>query len=320
MVFCYNKSSKRPLTHSKMKSQEAEKLHQKFKEYGGNAQTWIRKCKILLPDIAEYKVWKKKGFGSIYEYSAKLAGMSRASVDDALWTMRKIQDKPALKQIAEEKGLGRVRAVATIATKETEEFWAEKAREMSKNTLLTYVKHYREESWSGPKNQPDKGIEHIEHVKQNMEQRTEISIKCKTELANKLAQFSKREDFEDLLEEFLEVIETREQEEKPEPVKNNSRYIPVKIKRHVIRKTSGKCTFPGCKKEHTSLHHTQRFGLEKIHDPDRLVPLCDAHEKLMHLGLIENEEGPPETWKVRKRPDQNHHKKYVDDMVWLHRN
>ena len=48
-------------------------LHQKFKQYGANAKEWTRKCILLLPDIEKYRIWEQKGFGSIYEYAAKLA-------------------------------------------------------------------------------------------------------------------------------------------------------------------------------------------------------------------------------------------------------
>src|SRR3989344_8487685 len=106
-------------------------LHKLFKKYGANAREWLRKCALLLPEIDRRKIWKRHGCGSIYEYAAKLAGMSRASVDDALWVLEKIADKPALKQVAEERGINCVRPVATIATQETAQFWADKVQAMS---------------------------------------------------------------------------------------------------------------------------------------------------------------------------------------------
>ncbi|MFH0820655.1 MAG: hypothetical protein V1908_02665, partial [Candidatus Peregrinibacteria bacterium] len=56
-------------------------LHEKFVAYGSSAKTWMRKCVLLLPEIDRFQIWKKKGFGSIYEYAAKLAGMSKNTVD-----------------------------------------------------------------------------------------------------------------------------------------------------------------------------------------------------------------------------------------------
>ena len=286
-------------------------LHEKFSNYGTNAKEWMRKCQMLLPEIAKRQIWRKKGFSCIYEYAAKLAGMSRHNVDTALWILKKIENKPELQKVATEKGLNRIRPVANLATEETAEFWAKKAGEMSKHTLETYVKNYRESFCPGAKTQPAK-------VTAN-DNRTDITVRVKPQLAKKLAQLQKHADFENLLEEFVDFVETREQETKPQPVKSKSRYVPVEIKRYAIKKTNGKCAFPGCTRKHESLHHTQRFASEKVHDPDRLVPLCQAHERIAHLGLIENEEGPPSEWQLRKKADPTDMKNYVDQFVSLYR-
>ena len=59
-------------------------VHGQFIEYGRNAKEWLRKCALLLPEIEKHRIWEKRGFSSISEYAAKLAGMSRLSVDEAL--------------------------------------------------------------------------------------------------------------------------------------------------------------------------------------------------------------------------------------------
>ncbi len=120
--------------------QDHKILHQKFMQYGANAKEWMRKCVLLLPEIEKHRIWEKKGFGSIYEYAAKLAGMSRNTVDDAMRILRKIENEPALQKVVEQKGLNSVRPVVAIATPETAGFWAEKAMLMSRHTLETYVK------------------------------------------------------------------------------------------------------------------------------------------------------------------------------------
>src|SRR3989338_8279919 len=109
-------------------------LHNEFARYGKNAKEWLRKCALFLPQIEATGLWKKKRFTSIYHYAAVIACMNHDQTREALRIMKKIQDKPALIKVAEEKGLGAVRAVATIATKETEEFWAGKTRQMSQHT------------------------------------------------------------------------------------------------------------------------------------------------------------------------------------------
>ncbi|OGC81903.1 MAG: hypothetical protein A2788_01030 [Candidatus Abawacabacteria bacterium RIFCSPHIGHO2_01_FULL_46_8] len=167
-------------------------LHQQFSVYGKNAKEWLRKCALLLPEIVEKQVWRRKGFSSIYEYAAKLAGMSRYSVDEALRVLNLLEDKPVLKQLVAEIGINRVKPVAAVATSDTQEFWAEKARVMPKNVLETYVHDYRLESLPGPESQP---------VKIN------VSLKLKPDLAKRLEKLKTEGNIEVLLERFLAEVE-----------------------------------------------------------------------------------------------------------------
>ncbi len=159
-----------------------ENLHQKFVKYGANAKVWINKCKMLLPEIDREGIWHEKGFGSIYEYAAKLAGLSHGQVRDALRIMKKIEDKLALLKVAEKKGLGSVRPAATIATQETQEFWAEKAEEMPVHTLETYVKASR-------------------HVTTFAQQTIQMTLSQKT--AKKLEAIKGDRDWEEIVLELL---------------------------------------------------------------------------------------------------------------------
>lgn len=131
----------------KLSSQD-KVIHDQFSRYGKNAKEWMNKCVLMLPKIEKNRIWEKKGFGSIYEYAAKIAGMSRHKVDDSLRIIRQIGDKPKLMNIAKQKGLNSVRPIVTITTKTTENFWAKKALQMGKNTLAVYVKDYKKEQIS----------------------------------------------------------------------------------------------------------------------------------------------------------------------------
>jgi hypothetical protein len=267
-----------------------QNIHQEFVHYGKNAKYWMRRCEMLLPEIAKQEIWRAKGFGSIYEYAAKLAGMTHDKVNECLRIMKHIEDKPELLKVAEEKGLGAVKPVATIATQETAGFWAEKARIMSKNTLEVYTRD----------------------VRPRKEQEQEVKVKLNPKLAKRFEEFKKRADFESLLEKLMDDVET---ESKPEPVKTDAPYIPSEIKKHVINKTNGLCAHPGCNKPAVNFHHTKRFSLDKEHDPDAIVPLCKAHHDIAHHGLIENEEKQPYEWILRTEPDKTNPKYEIDKMV-----
>jgi hypothetical protein len=126
-------------------SEKEKAINDEFSKCGRNTREWMKKCVLILPLVEKERIWVKKGFGSIYEYAAKIAGMSRYKVDDSLRILRRIADKPALMEVARVKGVNAVRPVAVIATKENDEFWAEKACEMGRHTLETFAKDFKKE-------------------------------------------------------------------------------------------------------------------------------------------------------------------------------
>ncbi len=340
-------------SNGKAYKERINNLDSRFGEYGGKALGWRRKCELLLPEIVKYEVWKAKRFSSVYEYAAKKAGMSRRCVDEALRVLKRIEDKPELQKVAVEKGLQRVRPVAVIATEQTEGFWASKAMAMGKHTLETYVKNYREEILPGEGVEPDgrvdewrisgeMGGENVGDERVGMKEKKEVkvTVKLRVDLVDRL---KKQGDLNEMMEKFLDFVECggdeggrmddegMSDEGRPESVKAKSRYVPVKIKKYVKSKNGGKCAFPGCCKKGEILHHTQRFVLEKVHDPDRMAFLCKEHERLAHLGLIEGEEGPLEEWRIRRGDElggmdgldvgcvEEACKKWIDQQVWLYR-
>ncbi len=287
-----------------------QNLHRKFSEYGKNAREWMRKCVLLLPEIERNRVWEKKGFQSIYEYAAKLAGMSRETVNEALRILRAVENKPFLRRVIEEKGINAVKPVLTIATESDEKFWAGKAKELSKNTLETYVREFKEQGTLGL---PRKA-ENDEFVDQkailNFGKTASITMNLEKETLDKLEKLKGAKSWDELMKEFLELQKSKierlkkEAEEKfAEHGATVGRNIPAKIKKYVIAKTNGLCAFPGCKKRHEILHHIERFSYYGEHDPEKIIPLCKAHEHLVHSRLIENERENVAEWKIRR--DEN---------------
>jgi hypothetical protein len=336
----------------------AEKsLHEKFVNYGRNAKLWIRKCVMLLPEIEKHQIWRAKGFGSIYEYAAKLAGMGRDQVNEALRVLAKIGDKPALMKIAETRGINAVKPVVTIATRENAGFWAEKANEMSKNTLETFVREFKKENLfellpgkefctENPQQQaisifnPADGLRAgggetgcdgagsqqltttslDEKSGSNISSHKKIvAMELEPVVLEQLEKLKGRGDWNELMKQLLQMRATQMEEQKPEAVKTESRHIPVKIQRYVFARTNGTCSYPGCTKSTKIKHHTQRFALEKVHDPDRLFGLCKEHERIAHLGLIENEECLPLTWKIKNAADRSAPKFKIDALVAKYR-
>ena len=126
-------------------------------------------------------------------------------------------------------------------------------------------------------------------------------------------------DWNALMEEFLALRTQKLEQEKPEERQTDSRHIPAAIERFIIERSRGICEVGVCAKKYEILHHTQRFAAEQTHDPDRIVALCTQHERLVHLGLIENEYIKPKEWKIMDEPDKNDPKYQIDQLVQRYR-
>ena len=93
------------------------------------------------------RLYEKKGFGSIYEFAARLAGMSREQVQRVLQLERKFEDKPVLKEmlVNGEESIYKLARVASIATPENQEELASKVSTLSQKAVETFVKDIKNE-------------------------------------------------------------------------------------------------------------------------------------------------------------------------------
>jgi len=280
-------------------------LHLRFSEYGGNAKEWLRKCALMLPEIERRKIWKKKGCTCIYEYAAKLAGMSKNQVQESLRVLRNVEDKPALRKVIEEKGISAVRPVAAIATVESQEFWAEKAKDLTMHELEAYVRSNRSESLRAEAAQPVK---------------VTVTMELDPETADQLKKLKANSgDWEEAMKTLLKTREESLEAEKPEPVKSESSYVPAKISKFVEKRDGSTCVVSGCMEPSCELHHTEGFSKTKIHDPDTIYSLCEAHHDLAHRGLIQNEYKLPKYWRILEEPDKQSARFGLDKLVMKHR-
>jgi len=309
-------------------------IHQQFTHYGTNAKEWMRKCVLLLPEIEKREIWQKKGFSCIYEYAAKLAGMSHAQVDNALWVLNKIKNRSELMKVVEEKGINAVRPIVALSTESNDKFLAEKARTMSMHELEVFARDIKRGNCNediseklqvnflrAQKPQPGKITISMSLDPKTAQgtaiqpERVIISMSLDPEVAKELEKLNGKGDWNELMKEFLKLRKEKLEEKKPEPVVTDSRHVPAKIQKFVIEKTRGKCAFPSCSREVEHLHHTDRFALKKVHDPDSIVPLCSAHHAIAHQGLIENENLDPKFWKIQPKPNWTDLKFKIDQKV-----
>lgn len=198
-----------------LKKLSDKELYQLCKQYGLAARLARRKFAGLLPEVLERRLYKKKGYTSIYEFAAKLAGMSKEAVDKVLCISRRLEDKPILREqlISGDQGWTKLERVAYIATPETDGFWAEKVESMPQAGLEAYVHEFRRGNIVSENNslaftlksdlQPKKTSILTFHLRPDLEGRFRL-FKYQLEKA-------KREPvtFENALEALLDEVENR---------------------------------------------------------------------------------------------------------------
>lgn len=311
-------------------------LYARCQEYGLNARVWRRRFAGLLPEVLQRELHRRRGYASIYEFAFKLAGMSMASVDKILGLAEKLSDKPILREqlMSGEQGWSKIEKVAYIATPETDKDWADKVKNMSAYALGAFVQATKVFT----KDENGEGLTDVgeSHNKFRLQQWGQMSFPVSPDIEKQLRLLKYKLEKEKGLtlsyNEVLEILMKGGGGETSQVVIQvcpecaakraavaNGRAIPALVRRMLMAQYQGLCGFPNCMRPGTSLHHTKRFSLNKDHDPRFIVPLCKAHERLVHSGLIENEEDPPKNWRILQKPNPMHPKAIIDQRVQFHR-
>lgn len=133
------------ITQERIAKFNDRELFQLCQQCGSNIRKFQKEFAAYLPEVEKRRLYKHYGCHTLYEFAAKLAGMHTDTVDDIMNVSKKLEDKPALQSLISKQGWSKVKVVATIATPETQKFWAEKVKIMSKDTLKIFVKELRKE-------------------------------------------------------------------------------------------------------------------------------------------------------------------------------
>ena len=242
-----------------------EELYEKARLYGQNALLWRQRFMGLLPEVEKRRLYATKGFGSVFEFAFKLAGLSEEQVRTALNLEKRFSDKPALKALLEkgEVSINKLVRIQSVVTPENEAFWAQQVQLLPKKALETLVRDER--SLPG----------------QMLPLQISEDVKCRLE---KLQE--KGIDVSELLTELLDRHEQEIAEEKAaiaaELPGSQSRHVPARTQRVLNKEHGSKCSIQTCKKPAEQLHHTQTFALSRRHDPHFLAPLCKDHHTIAH--------------------------------------
>lgn len=277
-----------------------EKLYELCKKFGKEALQARRKFAGLLPEVLRRKLYEKKGFSSIFEFAAKLAGMSKEQVNLVLKLERKFEDKPALREalVTGEISANKLVRVVSIATKENQEELFETIKVLSNRAVETLVRDSKQEV-KNEKNE-DRGDPtnmslfcsesmHVHKLKLDKDVEEKLfEMQGKGIDVNEFLRNVLRKREENIKAKKKEMTDEQEQKLKKRGAMvvnrrtNFSRYIPSKIRKIIAEEHGTRCSYPGCGNQAKILHHTQRFALTRNHDPHFIAPLCEAHHEIAH--------------------------------------
>ena len=258
-------------------------LYKLCKKYGQNALEARRKFIGLLPEVFKRRLYEQKGFASIYEFAAKLAGLSHEQVNSAIRLERKFEDKPILKKalIEGEISINKLARVACISTQENQEDLFEKTKILSNRAIETFVKDV--------KNQNKDGLHKPLFTAKSLHVQT---LKLDGDIENQLIEMQEKGiDINEFLRNALQrrTEEVRQKKEEIAHEQNQklqtgraTRYLQVKVRKIIKEEHGTKCSYPHCTKPAKTMHHTQRFALSNMHDPHFIAPLCLAHHEIAH--------------------------------------
>lgn len=117
-------------------------LYKKCVMYGKQALQAKRKFMGLLPEVCKRRLYEKKGFTSIFEFAAKLAGVSKEQVSNIINLERQFTDKSMLHKLLVngEVSANKLIRIASIATNKNEKELAEKVKILPSRALEIWVK------------------------------------------------------------------------------------------------------------------------------------------------------------------------------------
>lgn len=286
-------------------------LYQKCKKYGNHIRHNLHKFEGLLPEVYRRRLYRRRGFASIYEFAAKLACMSHAKVDRILQLSKKLKDKPKLKEVFEsgKASYSKVAKVAYIANPETDEQWAEKVQNEScmkldlavkreKSEKTVYVDTFQSElmagilaedeagssvgipAWTNLNFHVAPGVERkFRALKQKLEKESGETISYGEVLAKLMEMAEKGQGIPAKKQTVIKICPdcTKKKAEKAK-----SRPAPISVRRLVLAQQNNQCARAHCTHPPSQLHHINGYALTKSHSPEGLEYLCENHHKLAH--------------------------------------
>jgi hypothetical protein len=146
-----------------------ENLYNLCKEYGERTRIWRQRFSGLLPEVFKRKLYEKKGFCSIFEFSKKLAGLSEEQTRLVLNLEKRFEGTPALKILLTtgKVSINKLARIVSIAKPENEKFLANQVQILSKSAVETLVRDEKFATKNGGENFEKTADENTDFRKQN---------------------------------------------------------------------------------------------------------------------------------------------------------
>lgn len=282
-----------------------KELYKKCVMYGKQALQARRKFMGLLPEVARRQLFELRGFSSIYEFAARLAGLSREQVGGVLRLEKRLVAMPVLHEalVNGVVSANKLIRVASIVTAANQQEILQKVENLSSRALEVFVSDAKrgvvasEDGADAPaktvldadgflKPKIEQKSLHVqtlvldEDVEKSLLDMQKKGIDVNSFLREAIAERGQRILSE---KENLAVEENYKCEERAQTGAAASRHVPVRIMKVVKAEFGVKCAVAGCVKRAEQLHHVRRFAIYGSHDPRFLKPLCRGHHELAHV-------------------------------------
>lgn len=283
-------------------------IYRLCKKWGEEALHARRKFAGLLPEVNKRRLYERRGFMSIYEFAAKLSGMSREQVDVVLRMEKRFADKPNLHEaLVEGKiSVNKLSRVVSIATVSNQAQLAEKIEALSQKAVDIFVQDYKnkddlqkslaEANSNGSDSRDENALlKPLIEVKSTRAQTLILDLDVESKLMEMQQKgidvnaflrhaLEKREQEIEEEKQRLAIAQKREEQEKDVIAMPVSRRVPVKIVRLIRAEYGTKCGIPNCNRMAKQLHHEIGFAKNGTHNPYFLKPLCKGHHELAHVN------------------------------------
>ncbi len=298
-----------------------KQLYRLCKKYGNRALQARRKFAGLLPEVFKRRLFERRGYASIYEFAARLCGMSREQVDTVLRLEKKFEELPVLHGalVKGEISANKLVRIATIATSANQAALAEKAEILSSRALEVFVREVKTGAGNSHEGNRDSEIACLSDAAQkvisddrgsgdndgSIKPQNDIKslhvqeLQLAPDVENELLKLQEKGiDVNAFLRKCLEQRKRQIEEEKIRLARvaeqeraeretigmPTSRYVPASIRKIILEEHGTKCSRPDCEKPAEQIHHEKRFAEVRLHDPRFLTPLCIAHHELEHVN------------------------------------